>query len=91
MMAGVRKQQRATVTYIHVLFDQHEIILANGALTESFFPGPVAIDALEAQCRDEVLSLFPELCSYPSNTNQTARFCVTPSEVHLLGDLASCV
>lgn len=49
------------VTYIHIMFDQHELIFAEGALTEAFYPGPVAMQALEKEARDELLILFPEL------------------------------
>lgn len=49
------------VTYYHFIFDKHEIVSANGALCESFFPGPVAINSLEEACRDELLEIFPDL------------------------------
>ena len=49
------------VTYYHFLFDKHEVVLANDALCESFFPGPVALGALEEQCRTELFEIFPEL------------------------------
>lgn len=38
-----RVSMNATVRYYHVLFDHHEVVLANGAETESLFPGPVAL------------------------------------------------
>ena len=31
---------RATVTYVHILLEAHEVIYANGAPAESFYPGP---------------------------------------------------
>ncbi|WP_299288240.1 Hint domain-containing protein [uncultured Tateyamaria sp.] len=49
------------VTYIHIMFDQHEIVLVDNAWTESFQPG----DMLSSDAADEVfkelLELFPEL------------------------------
>ncbi len=50
-----------SVTYLHLLFDRHEVIRANGLLTESFFPGPQSLCALDGSARAEVLALFPEL------------------------------
>ncbi len=50
-----------SVEYFHLLFEQHEIINANGVLSESFYPGGEAMNTLEAPQRMEVLSLFPEL------------------------------
>ncbi|WP_225612229.1 Hint domain-containing protein [Paracoccus sp. PAR01] len=49
------------VEYFHFLFDRHQIVVSNGAETESLFTGPQALRALTAEARDEVLSLFPEL------------------------------
>ncbi|MEM7505362.1 MAG: Hint domain-containing protein [Pseudomonadota bacterium] len=49
------------VTYFHLLFDQHEIIFANGAPSESFHPGEVALDSLEEAMREEIFELFPML------------------------------
>ena len=49
------------VTYVHLLFDQHEIILSNGLATESFLPGPQTLDAFENTIIEEIIGLFPEL------------------------------
>lgn len=50
-----------SVTYVHLLFDQHEIVMSNGLATESFLPGPQTMDAFEDDVVDELTSLFPEL------------------------------
>jgi hypothetical protein len=34
------------ISYHHLFFAQHEVVFANGAACESFFPGPMAIEAL---------------------------------------------
>ncbi|MEO1491042.1 MAG: Hint domain-containing protein [Pseudomonadota bacterium] len=49
------------VEYIHLLFDRHEIIFAEGAATESFHPGETAKNAFDAATRTEVLQIFPWL------------------------------
>ncbi len=49
------------VEYVHVLFDEHEIVFAEGAASESFHPGQVALDTLEADVRREVLELMPDI------------------------------
>ena len=51
----------AEVTYLHLLFDGHEIVRADGAWTESFQPGRRVTDALDAAVRDELLAIFPDL------------------------------
>ena len=49
------------VTYHHMLFDAHEIVLAEGAPSESFHPGHVGWGALAEEAREEILTLFPAL------------------------------
>ncbi|WP_133485025.1 Hint domain-containing protein [Aliiroseovarius marinus] len=49
--------------YYHLVFDQHEIVIANGAYSESFFPGPEALKALTAEALEEITTLFPVLKS----------------------------
>lgn len=72
------------VTYLHLMFDQHQIIYANGAATESFHVGDVGLDAVGAQAREEIFSLFPELRSDTSQYGSTARFCLKAHEARLL-------
>ncbi len=49
------------VEYFHLLFDQHEVVFAEGAPSESFFVGPEALKSVPADCRAEILNLFPQL------------------------------
>lgn len=49
------------VTYIHFMFDCHEVVCANGLWAESFLPGPRTIGGLEDGPRGELFKLFPEL------------------------------
>lgn len=49
------------VTYFHLLFDQHEVIFAEDAPSESLFTGPEAWKAMGPEARDEILAIFPEL------------------------------
>ena len=50
-----------SVEYFHLLFDSHEVIIAEGAPTESFFTGPEAMKSMSRGARQEILSLFPEV------------------------------
>lgn len=86
-LPGVRRITRGKVTYVHILFDRHELVYANGAPSESFFPGPQAMSTLECETRNEVLQLFPELEQTESAFGQTARVCLRPHEVHVLENL----
>lgn len=61
-LPGVTREVAAEgVSYIHLLFDTHEIIFAEGCLTESFQPSDRSLGALDAAQRDELFRLFPEL------------------------------
>jgi hypothetical protein len=49
------------VTYFHLMFDRHELVWAEGCLSESFHPGILGWNNLDDAARQEILSLFPEL------------------------------
>lgn len=58
---GITQQRGGLIGYHHMLFDQHEIVFAEGCPSESFHPGLQAMDTLEQAAQDEILELFPEL------------------------------
>ena len=68
------------VTYIHLLFDRHEILFSNGIPSESFYPGKWGLAGLSADCLRELLTLFPELASrtvesaYGNTARRFAKF-----------------
>ena len=59
--AGVSEVEVPKVTYIHFMFDQHEVVLSNGCWTESFQPGDHTLQGIGNAQRTEILELFPEL------------------------------
>lgn len=66
------------VTYIHLLFDRHEIILSDGIWSESFQPGEATLNGMEDAQRAELCALFPELetltaAPYPAARPTTRR------------------
>ncbi|MGI3186312.1 Hint domain-containing protein [Nioella aestuarii] len=61
------------VTYIHFMFDQHEIVRADGIWAESFRPGPMTMPALCEDSRQELLQLFPCLALDGSGPLQPVR------------------
>jgi hypothetical protein len=62
MLPGVYIDQNATgVTYVHILFDDHQIVYAEGAPTESLLSGPFTLQTLPPESREELLLLFPEM------------------------------
>lgn len=60
-MEGIDIVDEASVTYIHFMFDQHEVVLSDGAWTESFQPGDMSLAGVGTAQRAEIYELFPEL------------------------------
>lgn len=58
---GVHAVEAISVTYLHFMFDRNEVVLANGAWTESFQPADVTLKGLGNAQRNEIFELFPEL------------------------------
>ena len=58
---GVHEIDSMGTTYIHFMFDQHQVVLSNGAWTESFQPGDYTLKGMGNAQRNEIFDLFPEL------------------------------
>lgn len=58
---GVHEVDSSGVTYIHFMFDQHQIVLSNGSWSESFQPGDYTLRGVGNAQRNELFELFPEL------------------------------
>jgi hypothetical protein len=58
---SVRRIEGGQVKYVHLLFDQHEVIWSEGLPTESFLPGPQTTKLFEREIVDEICAIFPEL------------------------------
>lgn len=58
---SVKPARSLGVSYIHILCSRHQVILANGAWTESFHPDDSVMQALEAPQRKELTELFPDI------------------------------
>ncbi|MGC3937122.1 Hint domain-containing protein [Roseobacter sp. EG26] len=57
-LPGVAVQPQDQVSYTHFMFDSHQIVRSNGALTESFFLAENAVRTLEAGPQAELRALF---------------------------------
>ena len=60
-MPGIEHWITSQVEYIHFLCDRHEIVLSNGAWTETFLPGDQGMSTLADAQQEEIFRLFPEL------------------------------
>lgn len=71
------------VTYVHILFDRHEIVQSDGIWTESFQPAERTLNALDEAARSEVLNLFPELAGDTTGFS-SARLSLKAHEARVL-------
>ena len=58
---SVRRREGGRVTYVHLLFDRHQVVFSEGLATESYLPGPQTAHSFEQSIVDEIRALFPEL------------------------------
>lgn len=69
------------VGYLHLLFDRHEVVIANGAEAESLYTGPESLASLGRTEMEEIFALMPPLrepgLREPGNWPEAAR--VLPS------------
>jgi len=72
-LPGVAHQRSDSVTYVHLLFDRHELVLADGAWSESYQPGERTLGGMEDPARDELFAIFPELAEGSYERFDTAR------------------
>lgn len=62
--AGIQVSKTERISYIHLMFDKHELIWSQGAWTESFCPGPQILKGFRQEQRDELSALFPDFRSH---------------------------
>jgi CshA-type fibril repeat protein len=58
---GIMSVEPMGVTYVHFMFEHHEVVLSDGAWTESFQPGDHSLKGIGNAQRQELFELFPEL------------------------------
>ena len=72
------------IAYHHLLFDAHEVVLADGAWAESLYTGPMALKLMPAAQRAEILTLFPDLARGGPPHAAPARRFLTGAEARAL-------
>ena len=69
---GVQVVNVARTAYIHFLCDRHEVVLSNGAWTETFQPGDYTLKGMGNAQRSEIFELFPDLKTHAGVEAYTA-------------------
>jgi len=83
----IRVEPVAEVDYVHLLFDRHEIVFAEGAASESYHPFADDATVLAPETLAEIAAIFPDLgLAFWEDTllGGTARPCARPEEAALL-------
>jgi Ca2+-binding RTX toxin-like protein len=76
------------VNYIHVMFDAHEVIYADGQATESFHAADCGLDVIADASREELFNVFPELRWNTGAHGDTARTCLKAHEAGMFAKFA---
>ncbi|MEL7460241.1 MAG: Hint domain-containing protein, partial [Pseudomonadota bacterium] len=58
---AVRQLNGGWIEYVHLMFDEHQILWSEGLESESFLPGPQTTSCFERDAIAEIVALFPEL------------------------------
>jgi len=82
-LPGVAVTPMREVEYIHVMFDRHEIVLAEGIPSESFHPGGLLAER-DPAVRAEILAVFPELAEATPEALRAAAQVLTGAEARIL-------
>ena len=84
----IRRVSMPFVTYVHLMFDHHQILLTEGLESESFLPGSYILDAMDAQTQAEIVRLFPELNEGQIPYGHAARRICTTAEARLFASIS---
>ena len=72
------------VQYIHLLFDAHQVIIANGLETESFHPGFAGLREIAEDQRERLLERFPHLAEQAEAYGPAARRTLSAAEAAIM-------
>ena len=79
----IRTDPTGSRTYVHLLFDTHQVIETDGLASESLHPGEMARTALGGADKAELFALFPDLRTDTTGYGPTARHATTVSQGRL--------
>lgn len=56
----VTRVEGGEVSYVHLLFERHQVVFSQGLSSESFLPGPTVLNGMEDEAAREIRALFPD-------------------------------
>ncbi|MBU2935678.1 Hint domain-containing protein [Pacificibacter marinus] len=79
-------EDMAEVTYVHFLFEEHQIVFSNGARTESLYTGAEALKSISPKAREEIYAIFPGLQADPDAGTDAVRLLVPGRQARKLAE-----
>ncbi|MEM1236312.1 MAG: Hint domain-containing protein [Pseudomonadota bacterium] len=84
-LPGISWMGDVRTSYIHFMCDAHEVVLSNGAWTETFQPNDLTLNGVDSRPREEIIKLFPSLTTSDGLANsKAARKSLRRGEVALI-------
>ncbi len=82
---GIEQIAPDSVTYVHFMFDRHQVVMSEGTWSESFQPGDHILRGMDDEQRAELAEIFPELqCNGGTEPYPAVRLTLKRHEVPLL-------
>jgi VCBS repeat-containing protein len=81
---SIRYEYALDVTYLHLLFEDHQIVTSANCMSESLYPGKIALNGFVDESREEVFAIFPRLRLLPETYGDTARQVLKGFEAKLI-------
>ncbi len=82
---GVCRDMAAkSVTYFHLMLENHHVLIANGVETESFHPAAAALETIDEDQRMRLYDVMPDLAYDPMTYGPMIRRALTKAEAALL-------
>ncbi|MEO0751486.1 MAG: Hint domain-containing protein [Pseudomonadota bacterium] len=85
-LPGVTLAPQPTIRYTHFMFDRHQVVRSNGALTESFFLSEHSVVSSNSAQQRELTALFPCLSEGIKRFGGTAALALKKYETCVLQD-----
>lgn len=80
----IRERHSGHVTYVHILFDRHQIVFSNGLATETFHPAAMPVQTVAEDQRSALKERLPGVLPDGSNYGPFARRMLTGAEAAIL-------
>ncbi len=89
-LQAVERREQEEVTYVHLLFEDHEILCADGAPAESLLLGQYTVERLVAPNRHELETFLSDGRKSLARGQRAARRCLKKFEADMLIQGADC-